>query len=125
MLCNSCQRLDLDQICGLAPSGGGLGGPNGYALRSEAEVISLYHEGYEEIKLSCDLCQVIFRIENGLTALYPHALLSSAEPGVLPVSSVKDTADERYRAEKKLFDVFCSQGTSSPRRLDISNEQYR
>jgi hypothetical protein len=124
MLCNSYQRLDLDQICGLAP-GEGLGGSNGYTLSSKAERTNLYHEGYEEIKLWCDLCQVIFRNESGLTAMYPHALLSSAEPGVLPVSSVKDVADGRSYVDKKMFDVFYSQGISSSRRLDTSNGQYR
>jgi hypothetical protein len=122
MLCNSCQRLDLDQICGLAPGEDRFGQlAQGYTLRSGAEVTNLYHEGYEEIKLWCDLCQVIFKIESGLTALYPHALLLSAEPGVLPVSSVKDAADGRYPSAQKSFDVFCSQGTSSPRRLGMSN----
>jgi hypothetical protein len=124
MLCNSCQCLDLDQICGLTP-GEGLGGSNGYTLSSKAERTNLYHEGHEEIKLWCDLCQVVFRNESGLTAMYPHALLASAEPGVLPVSSVKDVADGRYYGDEKMFDVFCSQGTSSPRRLDTSNGQCR
>ena len=113
MLCDSCQRLNLDQICGLAA---GESGSNGYELTSGSERISLYHEGFEEIRLSCDVCQVIFGTES---SRFPFALLSSAEPGVLPVSSVKDGLQDNAELftvkKKKLFDVFCSQGTSSPR----------
>jgi hypothetical protein len=112
MLCDSCQRLNLDQICGLAP---GESGSNGYELTSGSERISLYHEGFEEIRLSCDMCQAIFGTDS---SRFPFALLSSAEPGVLPVSSVKDGLQNNaglFASKERLFDVFCSQGMSSPR----------
>lgn len=106
--------MNLDQICGLAP---GNTGSNGYELTSGSERISLYHEGHEEIRLSCDVCQVIFGTES---SRFPFALLSSAEPGVLPVSSLKDGLQDNaglglFAAGKRSFDVFCSQGTSSSR----------
>jgi hypothetical protein len=112
MLCASCQRLNLDQICGLAP---GSNGSNGYELTSGSERISLYHDGFEEVRLSCDLCRTIFGAES---SRFPFAVLSAAEPGVLPVSSVKDGLQANsglFTSEKRLFDVFCSQGMSSSR----------
>ena len=117
MLCNSYQRLDLDQICGLAL---GDNGSNGYRLTSGSERITLHHDGFEETRLSCDLCQAVFGPKS---SRFPLALLTSAEPGVLPVSFVMDGLDEKARhyigtrsfVNRKLFDIFCSQGTSFSR----------
>lgn len=120
MLCDSCQRLNLDQICGLAA---GDTGSIGYELTSRSERISHYNDGFEEIRLSCDVCQAIFGTES---SRFPFALLSSAEPGVLPMGSLKDGLHDQAGLTIKsmrLFDVFCSQGMSSPWRLYMYNTQ--
>ncbi|PMD30065.1 HET-domain-containing protein [Hyaloscypha variabilis F] len=97
MLCDSCQRLDLDQICGLAL---GDSGSNGYELTSAYKRICFHHDGSKETGLSCDVCQAIF---GPVSSQYRLALLTSGDPGVLPVSFMQSIA-KRHSKDGDLGD---------------------
>lgn len=105
MLCKSCQNLNLDQICGLEI---GDDGKRGHVLR--AQPIHYFKEGSRRKATLCDLCEFVFKARNIEAVQHPVALLSSAEPGVLPISSVTATTEDRSQTLSWEFGVFCSQG---------------